>query len=195
MNRMIKSMNGSIFSKAKYINGVGFEILARTPIPQLPPSYTPPTPRSKYLHVVFGFLLFSSWKYGKRLSRFDFRILQTILINHSEADKVSLVLPSESESDFLVTRLMTIIHQKLWYGKLVPTSHQRDKPSHTILCTFSGGNNRIWKDVPISYCLRESWALVNVSSCSEGLESQWVMISTAPNWEDKVNCWNAGSTF
>ena len=35
-------MNGSVFSKARNINRVGFEILARTPIPQSPPSY--PTP-------------------------------------------------------------------------------------------------------------------------------------------------------
>ena len=29
-------MNGSVFSKARYMNGVGFKILACTPIPQLP---------------------------------------------------------------------------------------------------------------------------------------------------------------
>ena len=36
-------MNGSVFSKARYINGLGFEILARTPVPKLPLGY--PTPR------------------------------------------------------------------------------------------------------------------------------------------------------
>ena len=45
MNRssfwMIKYMNGSVFSKARYMNGVGFEILARTPVPKLPLSYPP----------------------------------------------------------------------------------------------------------------------------------------------------------
>ena len=45
MNRstfwMIKYMNGFIFfSKARYMNGVGFEMLARTPVPKLPLSYT-----------------------------------------------------------------------------------------------------------------------------------------------------------
>ena len=48
MNRstfwMIKYMNGSVLSKARYMNGVGFEILARTPVPKLPLSYPPPTP-------------------------------------------------------------------------------------------------------------------------------------------------------
>ena len=36
---MIKYTNGSVFSKARYMNGVGFEILARTPVPKLPLSY------------------------------------------------------------------------------------------------------------------------------------------------------------
>ena len=43
MNRstfwMIKYMNGPVFSKARYMNGVGFEILACTPVPKLPLSY------------------------------------------------------------------------------------------------------------------------------------------------------------
>ena len=34
------------FSKARYMNGVGFEILARTPVPKLPLSYHPPPPPS-----------------------------------------------------------------------------------------------------------------------------------------------------
>ena len=34
-----KYMNECVFSKARYMNGLGFEILARTPVPQLPPSY------------------------------------------------------------------------------------------------------------------------------------------------------------
>ena len=36
---------------------------------------------------------------------------------------------------------MTFIQQDLWYGKLVPSSHQTSKPSHTILWTFSRCNN------------------------------------------------------
>ena len=37
-------MNGSVLLKARYMNGVGFEILVRTPAPQLP-SPPPPHPR------------------------------------------------------------------------------------------------------------------------------------------------------
>ena len=39
--RMIKYRNGSLFSKARYMNGVGFEILARTPVPKFPPKLPP----------------------------------------------------------------------------------------------------------------------------------------------------------
>ena len=69
----------------------------------------------------------------------------------------------------IFTDPMTFNHQDLWYAKLVPSSNQRGKPSHTILCTFSGGVNQIWKGIPISNDLREEWALVNVSSCSGGM--------------------------
>ena len=48
----------------------------------------------------------------------------------------------------LVIRLMTLIHKDLWYEKFVPSSHHTGKPSHTILCTFSIGNNRIRKGIP-----------------------------------------------
>ena len=99
-------------------------------------------------------------------------------------------------------------HQDLWYRKLVPSSHRRGKLSHIILCTTSGGNNRICKGIPISNSLRGEWALENVNSCSGDLKSmsddfhcallgdgvggggggggwiwsQWAMISTAPYW-------------
>ena len=35
---------GPFFSKARYMNGVGFEILARTPVPKLPLLPAPPPP-------------------------------------------------------------------------------------------------------------------------------------------------------
>ena len=48
-------MNGSVFSKARYMNGVGFEILARTSVPQLHLSYTPP-PRPTTPEMVSNYL-------------------------------------------------------------------------------------------------------------------------------------------
>ena len=60
------------------------------------------------------------------------------------------------------------------YTLLGLSFHQRGKPSHTNLCTFSRGYNRIWKGIPISDCLREEWPLVNFSSCSGGLKgNEW----------------------
>ena len=53
---MIKYMNESVFSKTKYMNEVGFEILARTPVPQLPLSY----PLS--CHSVSGHVQIQGWK-------------------------------------------------------------------------------------------------------------------------------------
>ena len=40
--QMIKYMNRSVFPRTMYMNGVGFETLARTPVPKLSPSYLPP---------------------------------------------------------------------------------------------------------------------------------------------------------
>ena len=45
---MIKYMNGSVLSNARYMNGVGFEIPTSTPVPQLPASY--PTPLERYIY-------------------------------------------------------------------------------------------------------------------------------------------------
>ena len=41
MNRLL------FFSKSRYMIGVGFKILARTPVPKLPPSYPSPLARIK----------------------------------------------------------------------------------------------------------------------------------------------------
>ena len=56
----------------------------------------------------------------------------------------------QSESEFLlVIHPMTFIYQDLWYGKLVPNSHQRGEPSHIIFCTFRWDKNQIWRGIPI----------------------------------------------
>ena len=44
INQVYKYMNGSIFSMARYMIGVGFRNLGHTPVPQLPLSYPPPPP-------------------------------------------------------------------------------------------------------------------------------------------------------
>ena len=60
---MIKYMNESVFSKARFMNGVGFEILARTSVPKLPLNYTPPPPpphEIRSMAVQFSFQSFNA---------------------------------------------------------------------------------------------------------------------------------------
>ena len=125
-----------------------------------------------------------------------FRIHESFRQNRGyERQKLSIrsVDGQNQNQNFTGVRPMTFIHQDLWNGNLVPSSHQRGKPSHTILYTFSRGNNRIWKGIPISEWFREEWALVKVSSCIGDLKSQWVMSSTVPICGELIICWNAGS--
>ena len=81
---------------------------------------------------------------------------------------------------------MTIIHQDLWSGKLVPSPYKRGKPSNRVFCTVSCRIERICKRIPISNSLGEETALVNVSICKRGLKCQRVMLTDMPNWENKV---------
>ena len=81
---------------------------------------------------------------------------------------------------------MTIIHQDLWWGKLVPSSYQRSELSNRIFCSFSSRKEGICEWIPISNSLGEETALVNVSISKGGLKCQRVMISDMPNWGDKV---------
>ena len=65
---------------------------------------------------------------------------------------------------------MTVIHQDLWSGKLVPSPYKRSELSNRVFCTFSGRKERTWKRIPISNSLGvgvgvggERTAIVNVS--------------------------------
>ena len=81
---------------------------------------------------------------------------------------------------------MTIIHQDLWSGKLVPSPCKRSELSNRVFCAFSSRKDRICKWIPISNSLGEETALVNVSISKGGLKCQRVMVSDMPNWGDKV---------
>ena len=47
-------MNGSIFSMTRYMIGLGFRNLGHTPVPQLPLSYPPPSPRCDAAFCIWG---------------------------------------------------------------------------------------------------------------------------------------------
>ena len=81
---------------------------------------------------------------------------------------------------------MTIIHQDLWWGKLVPCPCKRSELSNRVFCYFSSRKESICKWIPITNSLGEEAALVNVSISEGGLKCQRVVISEMPNWGDKV---------
>ena len=94
---------------------------------------------------------------------------------------------SESESDCYWWYVqMTIIHQDLWSGKLVPSPYKRSELSNRVFCIFSSRKERIWKWIPISNRLGEETALVNVSISKGGLKCQRVMPSDMPKLGNKV---------
>ena len=65
---------------------------------------------------------------------------------------------------------MTIIHQDLWWGKLVPSPYKRSEPSNRVFCSFSSRKASICKWIPISNSLGEEAALVNISISKRGLQ-------------------------
>ena len=81
---------------------------------------------------------------------------------------------------------MTIIHQDLWWRKLVPSPYKRSELSNRVFCSFRSRKESICKWIPISNSLGKEAALVNVSISKGGLKCQRVVISDMPNWGDKV---------
>ena len=55
-----------------------------------------------------------------------------------------------------------IIHQDLWLGKLVPSSHQRSEFSNTILFNVSRWDQSFGKDIPIPDSLGEAATVINI---------------------------------
>ena len=79
--------------------------------------------------------------------------------------------------------------------ELVPSSHQRSELSNTILCIFSGWDQRIGEGIPISDSLGEEATFINVCIGSGSLKCHRVLIPTMPSFGDKVICWYTGFTF
>ena len=79
--------------------------------------------------------------------------------------------------------------------ELVPSSHQRSELSNTILCIFSGWDQRIGEGIPISDSLGEETTFINICIGNGSLKYHRVLISTTPSFGDKVICWYTGFTF
>ena len=79
--------------------------------------------------------------------------------------------------------------------ELVPSSHQRSEIRNTILCIFSGWDQRIGEGIPIPDSLGEETTFINICIGNGSLKCQRVLISTTPSFGDKVICWYTGFTF
>ena len=79
--------------------------------------------------------------------------------------------------------------------ELVPSSHQRSELSNTILCIFSGWDQRIGEGIPIPVSLGEEATFINICIGNGSLKCHRVLIPTTPSFGDKVICWYTGFTF
>ena len=79
--------------------------------------------------------------------------------------------------------------------ELVPSSHQRSELSNTILCIFSGWDQRIGEGIPIPDSLGKEATFINICIGNGSLKCHRVLIPKTPNFGDKVICWYTGFTF
>ena len=90
---------------------------------------------------------------------------------------------------------MTIPHQGIGQGRLVPSSHKGSKFRYTIVRQFRRGDERIREDIPVPDTLGKETFLVGIYISRGNLKDQRVLISAAPVLWDKVICRNSGFTF
>ena len=79
--------------------------------------------------------------------------------------------------------------------ELVPSSHQRSELRNTILCIFSGWDQRIGEDIPIPDSLGEEATFINICIGNGSLKCHRMLIPTTLSFGDKVICWYNGFTF
>ena len=81
--------------------------------------------------------------------------------------------------------------------ELIPSSHQRSELSNTILCIFSGWDQRFGEGIPIPDSLGggEEATFINICIGNGSLKCHRVLISTTPSFGDEVLCWYTGFTF
>ena len=79
--------------------------------------------------------------------------------------------------------------------ELVPSSHQRSELSNTILCIFSGWDQRIGEGIPVPDSLGEETTFINICIGYGSLKCHRVLISKTLSFGDKIIYWYTGFTF
>ena len=75
---------------------------------------------------------------------------------------------------------MTIPHQRIGRGRLVPNSHMGSKFMYTIIRQFIRGDERMREDIPVPDSLGKETFLVDIFTSSGNLKDQCVLISATP---------------
>ena len=109
--------------------------------------------------------------------------------------KISGSAPGIVQDSLLVKRRNNNHSPRPVIRELIPSSHQRSELSNTILCIFSGWDQRIGKGIPIPDSLGEEATFINICIGSGSLKCHRVLIPTTPSFGDKVICWYTGFTF
>ena len=78
-----------------------------------------------------------------------YHLLVIVLIYHNFASAMWRLWLVQNQNCLLVIRQNDNHSPGPGPGRLVPSSHQRSELSNTILGTFSRGDKRVWKCIPI----------------------------------------------
>ena len=106
------------------------------------------------------------------------------------------LLPNNQDQDSLLVKRRNDNHSPgPVIRELVPSSQQRSELSNTILCIFSGWDQRIGEGIPIPDNLGEEVTFINICIGNGSLKCHRVLIPTTPSFGDKVICWYTGFTF
>ena len=96
-------------------------------------------------------------------------------------------LQDQDQDSFLVKRRNDNHSPGPVIRELVPSSHQRSELSNTILCIFSGWDQRIGEGIPIPDSLGEETTFINICIGNGSLKCHRVLISTTPSFGDRAS--------
>ena len=119
-----------------------------------------------------------------------------IIVKHGISKVLRYTLNSFQDQDSLLVKRGNDNHSPgPVIRELVPCCHQRSELSNTILCIFSGWDQRIVEGIPIPDSLAEEATFINICIGNGSLKCHRVLIPTTPSFGDKVICWYTGFIF